>query len=42
VVHKYVVFIEGAIVFCRSEEELELPDKAQVIDVNDDLGYPGI
>ncbi|MCD6084169.1 MAG: hypothetical protein J7J20_01360 [Desulfurococcales archaeon] len=42
VVHKYVVFIEGAIVFCRSEEELELPDKAQVIDVKDDLGYPGI
>ncbi|MCD6428655.1 MAG: hypothetical protein J7L12_03460 [Desulfurococcales archaeon] len=42
VVHKYVVFIEGAIVFCRCEEELKLPGNAQVIEVDGDLGYPGI
>ena len=42
VVHKYVVFIEGAIVFCRCEEELKLPDNIQVIEVDGDLGYPGI
>ena len=42
VVHKYVVFIEGAIVFCRCEEGFELPGNAQVIEVDGDLGYPGI
>ena len=42
IVHKYLVFIEGAIVFCRSKEELDLPATAQVIEVEGDIGYPGI
>ena len=41
-VHKYLVFIEGAIVFCRTEEELKLPERVQVIEVKGDIGYPGI
>lgn len=40
--HKYVLFIEGAVVFCRSEEEVELPPNTQVIEVEGDMGYPGI